>query len=300
MELGNWETTKDLNPIYADIRRLGLEQNLAEHEAFGFTVVPPEKVAAAEFNRALLEAVLRVHADRTGEVIDPDSLADDPGHTDKPLDLHYGMLGDDPVFQAAVLNPAVYALARWFCGRSVLLSDFVGSVKRRNDTPTHLLHIDQSSTPPPLPQVPQFVNVTWPLTDYTAATGPIGVVPGSHRWGRGPMPHEEDFLNGAPIRPVPVLCKAGSLIVVGGTTWHCAFPRTGPGLRVTLTLTFCRSSMKPLCDYQHLLGPDLLAQNPPEFADLVGANALFPRRDRGKPDPEILRKHRAAGKSLWG
>jgi len=39
MEIGDWAATRDLNRIYADIRALGLETNLAELEAFGFTVI---------------------------------------------------------------------------------------------------------------------------------------------------------------------------------------------------------------------------------------------------------------------
>jgi len=53
VKLDNWETTADLNPIYADVRALGLEQNIAEHDAFGFTIVPPEKVAPPEFQDRL-------------------------------------------------------------------------------------------------------------------------------------------------------------------------------------------------------------------------------------------------------
>ena len=39
MEIGDWETAKNLKPIYEEIRALDLEQNLAEHDAFGFTYV---------------------------------------------------------------------------------------------------------------------------------------------------------------------------------------------------------------------------------------------------------------------
>jgi hypothetical protein len=34
-------------------------------------------------------------------------------------------------------------MARYLCGKSVLLSDAIALIKRRDDTPTHMLHIDQ-------------------------------------------------------------------------------------------------------------------------------------------------------------
>src|ERR1700753_4104580 len=74
MKLENWESTADLNDIYADIRRLNLEQCVAEFDEFGFTVVPPEKVASADFHRRLRDAILAVHGRRTGHHIDPDKL----------------------------------------------------------------------------------------------------------------------------------------------------------------------------------------------------------------------------------
>ena len=39
MEILDWPATRELNGIYREIRELGLETNLAELEAFGFTVI---------------------------------------------------------------------------------------------------------------------------------------------------------------------------------------------------------------------------------------------------------------------
>ena len=39
MEIGDWKSTADLNEIYLRIRDLGLETNVAELEAFGFTTI---------------------------------------------------------------------------------------------------------------------------------------------------------------------------------------------------------------------------------------------------------------------
>ena len=53
MDIGNGKTTAELNAIYAEARKLGIENCVAELEAFGFTIVPPEKVARPKFDRML-------------------------------------------------------------------------------------------------------------------------------------------------------------------------------------------------------------------------------------------------------
>ena len=64
MEIENWESAGALPLLYAELKQLGLESNVAELEAFGFTVVPPEKVGPPELHLQVKEAVERVVADR--------------------------------------------------------------------------------------------------------------------------------------------------------------------------------------------------------------------------------------------
>jgi ectoine hydroxylase-related dioxygenase (phytanoyl-CoA dioxygenase family) len=291
MKLENWETTEDLNPIYADIRANGLEQCVAELDAFGFTVIAPDKVAPAEFHARLRDAILAVHKRRTGST-------EVPGN--RPLSTHWSLLGEDPVFEEAVMNPAVYTMARYLCGRSVLLSDAIALVKRADPTPTHMLHIDQAGTPPPLPPYQQVINVTWALTDYTRENGAVAIVPGSHRFGRMPMPYEENFLgNEAPVKAVPVECEAGSLIIWGGTTWHASFPRTAPGHRVNLIMAFCRGYMKQVRDFRREIPPHVLARNGPEFAQILGMNTLYPIDPKEGTDPKKVAAFTGTGRNPW-
>jgi len=300
MELGNWETTRELNGIYADIRRLDLERCVAELDAFGFTVIPPEKIAPRAFHERLRDAILDVHERRSGHRVDPRDLATATLDGDRPLATYWSLLGEDPVFEEAVLNPVVYAIARYLCGQSVLLSDAVALVKRRDDTPTHLLHIDQAATPPPMPAYQQVINVTWALTDYTRANGAVALVPGSHRFGRMPLPYEENFLgNDAPVPAVPIECEAGSLIVWGGTTWHASYPRTADGLRVNLIMAFCRSYMKQVRDFQREMPSEVIERNGPEFAQLIGLGALYPIAKDRPMNLQAREAFLAAGRNPW-
>ncbi len=48
MAISDWKSTREPSPLYRQIRELGLEQNVAELDAFGFTILEP--------GRALSEA----------------------------------------------------------------------------------------------------------------------------------------------------------------------------------------------------------------------------------------------------
>ena len=58
MEIGNWSATPDLNDIYREIRALGLESNLAELEAYGFTIV--EGALTPALTKDLRDAIIAI------------------------------------------------------------------------------------------------------------------------------------------------------------------------------------------------------------------------------------------------
>ena len=55
MKFGHFKGTDRLNRTFNRIRELGLESNITELNTYGFTVVPPEKVADREFFHRLRE-----------------------------------------------------------------------------------------------------------------------------------------------------------------------------------------------------------------------------------------------------
>ncbi|MDE0348292.1 MAG: hypothetical protein OXM56_01085 [Gammaproteobacteria bacterium] len=55
-----------VDAMLAPVRELGLAQYVAELEQYGYTVIPPERVAAPEFVERVRAAVLRVAHERTG------------------------------------------------------------------------------------------------------------------------------------------------------------------------------------------------------------------------------------------
>src|SRR3954451_2067282 len=91
MQIGDWAATPDLNDIYRDIRDLGLETNLAELEAFGFTVI--EDALSPGLTKELREAVVRVAKAFVGRHLDIDNEAEYKGLTFVPF-----LLYKDPIF----------------------------------------------------------------------------------------------------------------------------------------------------------------------------------------------------------
>ena len=66
MEFGEFKNTEGFNATFKRIRGLGLEENVFELDSYGFTVVPPDKVADKAFFERMRSTVLRICKERTG------------------------------------------------------------------------------------------------------------------------------------------------------------------------------------------------------------------------------------------
>jgi ectoine hydroxylase-related dioxygenase (phytanoyl-CoA dioxygenase family) len=287
MEIGDWRATRELNPIFRQIRELGLESNIAELDAFGFTIVEPEKLGAQDLAERLKAAVLDLEARQDPMVVK--ALA----RPDRPADGRqmYHVLDKDPVFCESMMHPAVLALARYLVGASCRLSNTTVLIKHGPASPT-ALHCDSVGVPPPLPSSPAVCNVSWILTDYTEEAGTFFMVPGSHKYCRHPVPHDSPkFLGGLEEDDigVPVTARPGSLVVFGGNTWHATYPKRDDGTRIHVIYAFCRNYVNPAEDFSDV--PDeVVERHGPDLAQLIGRNAW---QGYGIEGPDIDR-YRAA------
>ena len=287
-------TAEGLDSVLEEIRELQLEPNAAQLDAKGLTVLPPEQVAPREFTVRLRDAVLKLAERRTG--IRPDfengsthaNIAATSGQTGEAWMWH--ILFDDPIFADALMNRACLAMVTYLVGYSAKLSNSSALVKGPVDwegPPRPLgLHNDSRGVPAPLPPYSQFASATWALTDYTLENGALGYLPGSHKLCRQPTPDE------AIDRVVPVEAEAGSLIVWHGNTWHAPFPRTAPGLRVSMLLYFCREYMTTQERYRERVPEAMLERHPLRFRTLMGLEDGYGWADEG-PDVMLLRKSRS-------
>jgi ectoine hydroxylase-related dioxygenase (phytanoyl-CoA dioxygenase family) len=273
--------------LYPELKALDLQAHIADLAVQGYTVVPPEKVAPAPYIAALREAVLNVSERRTG--VRPDAQTGSTHLASQhPLGqfMRY-VLFEDPVFEPIVTNPVLLGLITYLVGHDALLSLNDAMVKGPGGA-TLALHNDNGDLATAVyPDQPQTANINLLLNDYEAGSGTIAFLPGSHRFRRQPTPGEMRELADELI---PVIAPAGSAVIWPANTWHMAFPRTDPGLRLTLLYDFCRGHLQTQSPFRADVSEEILARNPPRFAQLMHVYGAFPFREE-----DIDRKRTALG-----
>jgi hypothetical protein len=279
MDIGDWPATKDLNEIYRECRALGLESNIAELEAFGFTII--EGALDPGLTKDLRDAILRVAERFTSKTLDVDAEEGHEGMTFVPY-----LIFEDPIFKRAVLNERPLALITYLLGRHCVLSSLGCHLKGPGGSGL-LLHSDQSNgMPQPFPPASQTANCNYALTDYTEANGALAMVPGSHRHLRQPT-RAEVGLQGERRNPgvIAVEVPAGSAVIWHGATWHGSFPRTSPGLRMNLSCFFSRPHLMPQEIYRDAIPDGFLDGEDARLARLLGCDLGYGWRDEGPTRP---------------
>ena len=271
MQFGEFENTKEFNATFKRIGELGLERNIFELDSYGFTVVPPDKVAERDFFERIRATVLRICKDRTGVDFALERNGEMGHYKAQPQSdgqfLLFYLLMADRVFEEWIVNPTLYTLINYLMRGQQQLSSLTSFVKWKGERDTLGLHSD---SPPDrdgrMPPCSDVANAAYCLTDYTLDNGAIAMVPGSHTFCRQPKPGEGEDM------AVPVEAEAGSLIVWHGNTWHGAFEKKTDGLRLNVTSYHCHRRLKTQERYQWHVTQEMIDRNPPEFARLVGAD----------------------------
>jgi ectoine hydroxylase-related dioxygenase (phytanoyl-CoA dioxygenase family) len=224
---------------------LGLSANAAELVDAGYTVV--EGAAPLEFVERLrariVECAVEVDAVQTGM-----------------------LLARGRIFEEAVCNPQMLALAELLCGRGFILSQMIGTARPQGDRGLPV-HTDYDLIRDPFPPHPQVMTAVWACDDFTAQGGCTWVIPGSHRLRRHPREGECEE------EAVAIECARGSILVWDGATWHGSYSRTAPGERVALHVMFNRMALRPFEAYE--LPREVVERNPPELASLLGLDDPF-------------------------
>ena len=264
MEIEDWECAGALPLLYRELKELGLEANIAELEAFGFTVVPPDKVGPASFHLEVREALERVVVERFG--------ANAERWTDVNDQLRF-LIWEDPIFEKATYNPAGLGLAQYLLGTNCILSLVNGWVKGPGDKRTGIHGDYLDPTRDALPSINVNANVHLMLTDYTRDDGAISFLPGSHRWRRQASPPESKYWAD---RAHAVAAPAGSMVVWGNHTWHGSYPKKTPGVRMTLQCEYMRPRFQPQEPFRETVTQEALDRNPVRFAGLVDVYGPFP------------------------
>ncbi len=290
MPLADYELYPDVDGLMVELKQHDLFEHVVELEAYGMTVVPPEKMQASEnFVDRLRDAIIRTCEQRNGIKIDDYKTMTPPAG--KTFRNSWDLLEEDEVFVEAATNPVLLVLVRGLLGHSGVFSGQTWIIKGEGADGIGL-HSDSHGIPPGAGQIAHMCNASWLCTDYSgSADGPTVFVPGSHQYGRATLPHEAR-LKDTPFKFVPLIARAGSLAIWNGATWHASEKRTNPGLRVTLVQNYMRPYMRVQHNYEKT-SPQLLAKYP-ELERIIG-KALYPYEDSQNPAPERIAPFMKAG-----
>ena len=256
----------------AAIGRLGLNDNLIELDAQGYTVVR-DVLSANQVDRAKAAILKRVEA-RIGKPVDPDRVTEEDFQSPMGTSLdHVGyLLYDDPVFEEILVAEKPLALVSYLVGESCLVSSISCFFKGPGPTGVLPLHADTLG-PQPFPTYAQTANVNYALTPYSRKGGATAIVPGSHRRARQPS-FSEMALGGDQANPeaVPLDMAPGDCAVWHGHTWHGSYERQVPGIRMNLAHYFARHHVAVQERHRGEVPPEVLERhaNDARFRRLLG------------------------------
>ncbi len=268
MKIEDWPSGKTIPALYRELKQLDLLENLAELEAFGFTVIPPEKVAAPEVHKEYQAAALRVACER--KACTPDQLED---VFEETQELFRFTLWDDRAFEKIVLTPASLGLIQWLVGTDCILSLCNVWVKGKGAGGTGV-HADWAQFEMPSMAVEPFgANFNYLVTDYSREEGGLSFVPCSHRWRRWPSVEEAEYWNEhAQVIEAP----AGSMVIWGDHTWHGSYAKETDGLRLMVLGMYNRPHMQTQEAYRQTATAEALARNPLRFTRLMNVHHGMP------------------------
>lgn len=297
------EAEKKRTRLLPAIRDLGLEQYAFELEVDGLTVVPPEVTGVDD---TTVDRMVDLLLAKSEELIGCKFSLDKGPHQD--LKFHPDATGlaaidkdgrvptqfliqqltrIDRVFRDLAINPVAIALIRHLIGpKATRFSSHNSFIKWQGEFgygPTLGLHCDQTALPLPWGRAALTSNTNWCLTDYTLDGGALAYVPGSHRRvSRVVQPQ-------AASEAVPVEAAKGSVIVFHGATWHGAFPRKLPGMRISVANYYRHYMVSPQEDIQGSFPRDLVNEcnDPDLFKELAGLNDGMPYKKQSYPLPEL-------------
>jgi hypothetical protein len=297
MEIGNWKSVATLGQVYRKARELGIESNIAEYEAFGFTVIEPEKTGAPkDFAKRLLDVTMSIADKEDRAAVGLNKHENRPAYGRQLFHL----LAKDPIYSEAMMNPVVQTMGKYMMGESMRLLSMVAFVKEGPTRSTHV-HTDSVGVPSPLPAYGSVCNISWILTDYTKERGTLCFVPGSHRFCRHPTDVDQPkFMGGTGDDDLytPLIAKPGSLAIFHGNMWHGSYPKTDNDLRAHVVVGFCRNYYNPAESYEDL-DEAIVQRGGPDFARQVGRMAWQGYGSAG-PDLQKMVAVRPAYQTQYG
>ena len=225
--------------------RQGLAGPIREMEEPGYTII--ERAISGEFADEVRAATYRALLPHQG--------------TSMNWMLYHGR-----EFEQLIQNPQLMTLIDASLGRGAQLASNAAIV--RGPGPGLFdIHTDYTDVPEPYPDFAMSGVAVWAFEDWTEASGPTWIVPGSHRMRRAPRKGE------GLDQGVPVEMPKGSVVFFTQGVWHWQGQRTEPGERVSLHPHFNRGILRAV--EQKRPDVQLLARNPPRLGEMLGEDDWF-------------------------
>ncbi|MEM7340264.1 MAG: phytanoyl-CoA dioxygenase family protein [Actinomycetota bacterium] len=289
-----------------EITELGLEDYVLQLEVDGLAVVPPDVHGVSEGQiDELADLLLRRAEEIVGCPFDLD--AGPAAEIEFPVPDHVlaELAGEEAPgvpsqflvqqlcrlhrrFRDLAVNPVAVALIRHMIGSNATrFSSHNGFVKWQGDYgygPNLGLHCDQLAVPLPWGRNALTANTNWCLTEYSHDGGALAYVPGSHR--RMAPPTFPDAVQ----RAVPCIAPKGSLIVFHGATWHGAYPRHTPGMRLMISNYYRHLMVLPQEEFRNNFDEALAddCDDPALFRTLCGFTDEFPYVRQSERVPRVV------------
>ena len=222
----------------------GLSRHIREMEETGYTII--ENAITQEFADEVREATLRA-------LLPHQSVS-------MQWMLYHGI-----EFEQLVMNPQLMTLIDASLGRGAVVAS-ISSIKRGPGKGFIPMHADYSQVPEPFPEFSLTGVGVWALEDWTVASGPTWLVPGSHLKRRQPKPGEK-------MDGIPIEMPKGSVVYFQHGVWHWQGDREQEGDRVTIHSHFNRGILRSLepkkADVQ------MLHRNSPRLGEALGEDDWF-------------------------
>lgn len=261
-----------MDRVLETINSLDLNSHVAELETLGYTTI--KGVLSDDQIERAGQAIMASVEKRTGKPVDPETGAGyEGGWRYVPH-----MLYDDEVFEDILMEARPLALVTYLLGESCMLSS-IGCHFKGPGGDSLALHSDNANgMPAPFPSYAQIANVNYALSPYSKKEGALVMVPGSHRYVRHPR-LDESQLHGEAANPKGVTMDLipGDCVIWHGNTWHGSYAREVPGIRMNLSVYFCRQYVLPQEPHKDNVPQEVLDRHSDDerFKILLGAKQPY-------------------------
>jgi hypothetical protein len=207
-------------------------------------------------------AALRSRLIEQAEVEKALGLAMLDGGAGTPNQRPWNLVNKGVEFESLLENHLIQEFGNTYLGEGFILGGLSGNIAGPGGEP-QTLHYDQMVHQPSVPFMSGF-NIAWLLDDVTEENGGTRIIPGSHRWHRGPdNPYS---IEGTIAAEGP----AGSVVVWDTRLWHGTGPNRTNKKRHVLLSVFYRYFFRANENYSLVLSPEVEARASDEVKSLLG------------------------------